>query len=62
VQLGAGIELRAQLGDRVQAGDVLMTLHTDQPERFGRALQSLEGAVEYGDQAMTRTLIHQRIQ
>jgi thymidine phosphorylase len=62
VQLGAGIELHAQLGDRVQAGDALMTLHTDQPERFGRALQSLEGAVEYGDQAMTRTLIHQRIQ
>jgi thymidine phosphorylase len=62
VQLGAGIELHAQLGDRVQAGDVLMTLHTDQPERFDRALQSLEGAVAYGDQAVTRTLIHQRIQ
>jgi thymidine phosphorylase len=62
VQLGAGIELHAQLGDRVQAGDALMTLHTDQPERFDRALQSLEGAVEYGDQAVTRTLIHQRIQ
>jgi len=62
VQLGAGIELHSQLGERVQAGDVLMTLHTDQPERFDRALQSLEGAVEYGDQAMTRTLIHQRIQ
>ena len=62
VQLGAGIELHAQLGDRVQAGDALMTLHTDQPERFDRALQSLEGAVDYGDQAVTRTLIHQRIQ
>ena len=62
VQLGAGIELHAQLGDRVQAGDALMTLHTDQPERFDRALQSLEGAVAYGDQAVTRTLIHQRIQ
>jgi thymidine phosphorylase len=62
VQLGAGIELHSQLGERVQAGDVLMTLHTDQPERFDRALQSLEGAVEYGDQAVTRTLIHQRIQ
>ncbi len=62
VQLGAGIELHAQLGDRVQAGDALMTLHTDQPERFDRALQSLEGAVAYGDQAVARTLIHQRIQ
>jgi len=46
VQAGAGIELHAKPGDRVEAGAPLMTLHTDEPERFERALASLEEAVE----------------
>ncbi len=43
VQAGAGVELHAKPGDRVRAGQPLMTLHTDTPERFGRALEALEG-------------------
>ena len=46
VQAGAGIELHAKPGDRVVEGEPLMTLHTDEPERFERALASLEVAVE----------------
>jgi thymidine phosphorylase len=47
VQFGAGIELHAQIGDRVERGQKLMTLYTDTPEKFDRALASLAGAVEY---------------
>lgn len=45
VQAGAGVELHAKPGDTVRAGEPLMTLHTDTPERFGRALDALAGAV-----------------
>jgi len=45
VQAGAGVELHAKPGDTVRAGQPLMTLHTDTPERFGRALDALAGAV-----------------
>jgi thymidine phosphorylase len=45
VQLGAGITLHAQQGQRVTAGQPLMTLYTDEPARFERALASLEGGI-----------------
>jgi thymidine phosphorylase len=45
VQAGAGVELHAKPGDTVRAGQPLMTLHTDTPDRFGRALDALAGAV-----------------
>ena len=43
VQAGAGVELHAKPGDAVTAGQPLLTLHTDTPERFARALSVLEG-------------------
>ncbi|MEN9748653.1 MAG: hypothetical protein RLZZ603_1345, partial [Actinomycetota bacterium] len=46
VQFGAGIELHAQLGDRVEAGQPLLTLFTDEPERFARAQESLAGGIQ----------------
>ena len=45
VQLGAGITLHAQQGQRVTAGQPLMTLFTDEPARFERALASLEDGI-----------------
>ena len=45
VQAGAGIEMHAKPGDYIEAGAPLFTLHTDEAERFERALQALEGAV-----------------
>jgi thymidine phosphorylase len=45
VQAGAGIELHAKPGDYISAGSPLMTLHTDEPARFERALDILDGAV-----------------
>ncbi|MDR1634235.1 MAG: thymidine phosphorylase [Bifidobacteriaceae bacterium] len=43
IQLGAGIELLAHLGDRVVAGQPLARLWTDTPDRFERARQALAG-------------------
>jgi thymidine phosphorylase len=45
VQAGAGVELHAKPGAVVRAGQPLMTLHTDTPERFARAREALDGAV-----------------
>ncbi|MCV2393495.1 thymidine phosphorylase [Actinotalea sp. M2MS4P-6] len=45
VQAGAGVELHAKPGAVVRAGEPLMTLHTDTPERFERAKDALAHAV-----------------
>ena len=45
VQAGAGVVLHARPGDRVRAGQPLLTLHTDTPERFDRALAALDDAL-----------------
>ncbi|KSW29696.1 thymidine phosphorylase [Cellulomonas sp. B6] len=45
VQAGAGVEIHARPGDTVRAGQPLLTLHTDTPERFGRAREALVGGV-----------------
>ena len=46
VQAGAGVEIHARPGDAVTAGQPLLTLHTDEPARFDRALASLEGGFD----------------
>ena len=44
----AGVTLHAKPGDHVRKGQPLLTLHTDEPARFDRALAALEGAYEIG--------------
>ncbi|MFI2104058.1 thymidine phosphorylase [Isoptericola sp. NPDC019693] len=51
VQAGAGVELHAKPGDEVTAGQPLLTLHTDTPERFERARAALEGQWAVDDPA-----------
>ncbi|WP_174505122.1 thymidine phosphorylase [Streptacidiphilus carbonis] len=41
VQAGAGVEIHAKPGAQVTAGQPLLTLHTDTPERFDYALEAL---------------------
>ncbi|MCL3819832.1 thymidine phosphorylase [Aeromicrobium wangtongii] len=48
VQLAAGVVMHAKPGDAVVAGQPLMTLHTDTPERFERAVAALEGSYDVG--------------
>ena len=49
VQHAAGIDLHAKPGDAIVEGQPLFTLGTDEPERFARALEALEGAYRIGD-------------
>lgn len=55
VQASAGVELHARPGDTVRAGQSLLTLHTETPERFERASEALEGAIEIGSEAPAAT-------
>lgn len=61
VQFGAGITLHAQLGQKVEAGAPLMTLHTDEPARFERALEALDGAFKIESSAPERKIVLERI-
>ncbi len=49
VQAGAGVRWHARPGDQVREGEPLLTLLTDEPARFERALASLEGAYDIED-------------
>ncbi|MGO1938863.1 MAG: thymidine phosphorylase, partial [Agrococcus casei] len=42
----AGIDLHTKPGDVVRAGDPLFTLSANEPARFERALEALEGAYD----------------
>lgn len=63
VQAGAGVVWHARPGDAVTEGQPLLTLLTDEPERFERALASLEGGYDVGDAAsyMPTDLVLDRI-
>jgi thymidine phosphorylase len=61
LQLGAGIEIHAKPGEAVVKGQPLFTLHTDKPELFARAEESLQGAVEYDSNYQRLPLILERI-
>jgi thymidine phosphorylase len=51
VQAGTGVVWHARPGEQVREGDPLFTLLTDEAERFDRAMESLEGGYDIGDQA-----------
>ena len=62
VQAGAGVTWTAGVGDGVEAGQPLFTLHTDTPDRFERAEQALAGGWTIGDEpASAGPLILSRI-
>jgi thymidine phosphorylase len=48
VQAAAGVVLHAKPGTVIRAGDPLLTLHSDDPDRFDRARAALEDAYEIG--------------
>jgi thymidine phosphorylase len=58
----AGVLCRAKVGDRVRAGDPILELLTDEPERFADARSALENAIEIGSEpAEPRPLILETI-
>ncbi|CAB4865701.1 unannotated protein [freshwater metagenome] len=48
VSAGAGIQIHAKPGDQVAAGAPLLTLYTDDENRFAGALSALDGATDIG--------------
>ncbi|MFF7633834.1 thymidine phosphorylase [Kitasatospora sp. NPDC008050] len=55
VQAGAGVEMHAKPGDTVTAGQPLLTLHTDTPERFDYAIEALTGGIDVAPQGTEYT-------
>ncbi|UYP17895.1 thymidine phosphorylase [Rhodococcus sp. Z13] len=62
VQAGAGVELHAVRGERVRAGQPLLTVHTDTPGRIPDALAGLRAGIRISDTAPEpRPLVVERI-
>ena len=62
VQAGAGIELHAQQGDSVTAGQPLLTMYTDDEERFERSLEVLDGGYTIAaSQSVERKIVLDKI-
>jgi thymidine phosphorylase len=61
VSAGAGVVLHAKPGDAVTAGQPLLELHADEPARFERALEALDGGYDIGDSASPEQLLLDRI-
>ena len=62
VSAGAGVVCRAKPGDEVVAGQPLLDLHADEPERFAGARAALAGAFGIGDAPATLpALVAERI-
>lgn len=51
VQFGAGIVIHAKRGEKIEKGQPLLTLYTDEPERFDRAIDALTGGIKIEGQA-----------
>ena len=62
VSPGAGVVLHAKPGDELRAGAPLLELHTDEPNRFARALEALEGSFDIaGGPVQARPLVLDRV-
>ena len=62
ISFGAGALVEAKVGERVSAGQPILVLHADDPDRFAGALAALDGAIEVGDERVEpRPLIADRI-
>ena len=61
VSAGAGVVMHAKPGDVVTEGQVVLELRTDEPARFERALESLDGAWEIGAAAGLTPLVLARL-
>lgn len=62
VQAAAGVLMHAKPGDQVTAGQPLLTLQTDTPERFERAVAALDGGYDIGvGHADTMSVVIDRI-
>ncbi len=61
VQAGAGVVMHAKPGDAVTQGQPLLTLLTDEPDRFERALSSLDDGFEIAEDYEPTPLVLDRV-
>jgi thymidine phosphorylase len=61
VDFGAGVVLHAKPGDEVRTGQPLFELHSDDPSRFARAVEALDGGIEIGTSYTHRPLVLDRL-
>jgi thymidine phosphorylase len=61
VSAGAGVVMLAKPGDVVRAGEPLLRLHADNPQRFARAHAALVGAIEIDGEPAATQLVLDRI-
>ena len=61
VSAAAGVVMLAKPGDPLRAGQPLLELHSDDPARFGWALEALEGGDDIGDPPAPRPLVIERV-
>jgi len=57
----AGVLLRAEIGDEVKAGQPLLELHTDDPDRLPAAMAALDGAVSIDGPEVPLPLVVDRV-
>lgn len=58
----AGVVLKKRAGDEVEAGETVLELHIDDPDKLRSALKVLEGAIEYGPEPVEpRNMIIEKI-
>ncbi len=61
VSAGAGVTLHAKPGEQVRVGQPLFTLHTDDPDRFERAAETLADAFDINGDGERLPLVIDRI-
>ncbi len=65
LQLGSGIEIHTKPGDLVVKDQTILTLHTDEADRFDRAIEALTGGYQIGgkdDEVKRLPLVIERIE
>lgn len=63
VQATAGVVLHAKPGDQVAKGQPILTFHTDEPQRFARAHEAIDGAITIGPEkpAERKSIVLERL-
>lgn len=63
VHATAGVVLHAKPGDQVKKGQPILTFHTDEPARFARAHEAINGAIKIGAEkpAKRKSIVLERL-
>jgi thymidine phosphorylase len=54
IGFGSGFVFRAKLGDRVEKGQSIVTVHSDRPEQMPAVLERLGRAIQIGPRSVAK--------